>query len=307
MTGATGFVGKKLCEILLKKNNDLVILSRKIPKNSGNSSIHYYQWDYKSDNFPEASLDGIDSVIHLMGESVSSRWTEERKKEILLSRTLSSQKLIYHLKQSQLKSGTKIESFISTSAVGIYGDRGDDEIDENSEAHDIKSKDFLAGICLEWEKSVLAATEVAKRVAIIRVGIVLGAGGGALEKMLLPFKLNAGGILGSGKQWMSWIHIQDLATLYQSILLKPMMKGIYNGTSPNPVTNKQFTEILAKSLGRVAILPTPAFALKLLFGEMSSILLTGQRVFPRKALADGFTFQFPKLQEALQQILKDEK
>ena len=189
--------------------------------------------------------------------------------------------------------------FVSTSAIGIYGNRGPEEINEASSV----ASDFLAKVCLDWENEANKARNHEARVAIIRVGIVLGHGGGALAQMLPIFKLGGGGPLGSGKQFMSWIHIDDLASMYVEALKNPEIKGVLNGTSPYPVTNAEFTKVLGKVVRRPAFLPAPSFAIKIAFGEMSQILLEGQRVLPVKFKEAKFRFRMPTLEMALKESI----
>jgi uncharacterized protein (TIGR01777 family) len=251
-------------------------------------------WDPEKGIAPASALAG-DAVIHLAGEPVSQRWTPEVKRRIRDSRVLGTARLIEGIRASEKKPRV----LVSASAVGYYGDRGDEELTEESGA----GKTFLAAISKEWEEAALKARELGLRVVLVRIGIVLGAGGGALEKMLPPFRAGVGGRLGSGEQWMPWIHLDDMVNLFQRALEDEAMSGAVNGTAPNPVRNAEFTATLGRALRRPALLPVPRLAVRLLYGEMSEILFHSQRVIPRAALKAGFEFRHPELFAALKSIV----
>ncbi len=296
VTGATGFVGKVVVRQLLEAGDQVVVLTRNIPKAALTlgSDCTYYQWVDTNELPDTAAFDGVDAVINLMGEGIADkRWSEEQKKKIYNSRINGTQKLVEVI--SQLKVAPSV--FVSTSAVGIYGDRKNEEITEDSKTAD----DFLAHVCSEWEKEASKVKEYVKRLVFIRVGVVLGHGGGALSKMLPVFKLGAGGPIGSGNQYMSWVHIEDLAGMYIEALKNNSMSGVYNGTAPYPATNKEFSTALGKVLKRPAFAPAPAFAIKLAFGEMSTVLLEGQKVLPTKLKAINFRYRYPTLEMALKE------
>ena len=231
-----------------------------------------------------------------MGDSIAEgRWTEEKKKSIRDSRVIGTKNLI----QGLIDSGQKPDSFVSASAVGFYGDAGDAKVTESHPQGD----GFLPDVSREWEEAADLIASHGTRVVKIRIGIVLGADGGALEKMIPLFKLGLGGKLGSGKQWFPWIHVEDLARLFKWGIETPAANGVYNATAPNPVTNAQFTQQLAKSLNRWAILPAPKFGLKIALGEFADSLFFSQNVVPEKAVSEGFEFTHPQLPAALSDIV----
>ena len=296
VTGATGFVGQKLLAHLERR----VVLSRnaaKARKTLAGFLPDVFEWNAEKQPAPAAAFAGVDAVFHLAGEPVAEgRWTEEKKRRLRESRVAGTRNLVDTL----LKLEKKPKVLVSASAVGFYGDRGDEILDEQSPpAHN-----FLADLCRDWENEARRATAAGIRVVSVRVGIVLGQGGGALDKMLLPFRMGVGSILGSGKQYMPWIHIEDLVNLLVFAADHEALRGPVNGAAPNPVTNAEFT----KSLGRAVHMPTffpavPGFALRMMFGEFGDILLHSQRVIPRAALNAGYQFQFEHLDDALREIL----
>jgi uncharacterized protein (TIGR01777 family) len=297
ITGATGFVGQVIVKQLLAAGDEVVVLTRNVARAAITlgSSCKYVQWNESEELPPLEALEGADGIINLMGESISKRWDENQKKKIYNSRIHGTRKLVEAMEQIKKKPSV----FVSTSAIGIYGNRGSEEINEGSNV----ASDFLAKVCLDWENEANKARNHQARVAIIRVGIVLGHGGGALAQMLPIFKLGGGGPLGSGKQYMSWIHIDDLASMYVEALKNPEIKGVLNGTSPYPVTNAEFTKVLGKVVRRPAFLPAPSFAIKIAFGEMSQILLEGQKVLPVKFKEAKFRFRMPTLEMALKESI----
>ena len=243
-------------------------------------------------------LEGIDAIIHLAGENIAQgRWTKAKKSEIRNSRVNGTKKLSDQLAASPHKPSI----FISSSATGFYGDRSDSILDEESS----QGAGFLPEVCVLWEKATKSAEQAGIRTVHIRTGVVLTKKGGALKKMLPPFLLGGGGILGNGKQYMSWISLEDEINAILFIFNNPEISGAVNLTAPNPVDNKEFTKILGKTIKKPTILPLPGFAARLLFGEMAeAILLTGNRVLPNKLLNAGFTFSHPTLDKALENILK---
>ena len=293
VTGATGFVGKVIVKKLLEAGDEVIVLTRNVAKAAITlgSSCKYFQWENTNQLPPAAAFEGVDGVINLLGETISQRWTEETKKLIYDSRIVGTRNLISTMKS--VSHPPKV--LVSTSAIGIYGDRGDEEINENSNPAD----DFLGKLCQDWEAEANAAAEFGTRVVNVRVGIVLGKGGGALARMLPIFKLGGGGRLGSGEQFMSWIHIEDLASMYIEALKNNSIQGPVNGTSPYPTRNLEFTKVLSKTLHRPAFMPAPKFAIKLAFGEMSQILLGGQKVLPKKFADQKFRYRYPTLEIAL--------
>ena len=275
----------------------MVVLTRN-PKTAGVRlpvDCRVLPWDPVSSDLSLEKMEGIDAVVHLAGAGVADkRWSEKRKSEIRESRIVSTRQLV----DAFAKLETKPKVFISASAIGIYGDRGDKNLDENSD----KGQDFLAQVCQEWEQEALKAESLGIRAVCLRTGIVLGNCGGALKRMLPPFRLGLGGPLGSGKQWMSWIHVSDLANLVIHCIETETIQGPVNAVAPHPETNSGFTKKLGQELGRPAFFPVPAFGLKLALGELSSLLLGSQRVSSRKAVDSGFEFRYPKLEIALKEI-----
>jgi uncharacterized protein (TIGR01777 family) len=297
VTGGTGFVGKRL----LAKLQQPVVVSRdavKGAKQLGGSAGKVVAWNPMKDPLPATALEGVDTVFHLAGDPVAEgRWTEKKKERIRDSRVIGTQNLVAGFAAAAVKPKT----LISASAVGFYGDRGDEELDERSPP----ASDFLAEVCKGWEREALAARDLGIRVVLIRIGIVLGEKGGALGKMLTPFKLGLGSPLGSGDQYMPWIHIDDLVEEMLFAAREPSVSGPLNGTAPHPVTNSEFTKTLGQVLGRPTFMPAvPPFALKLMLGEFSQVLLGSQRALPRAALAAGFAFRYPELEPALREALK---
>jgi len=241
------------------------------------------------------AVSACDAVIHLAGEPVAQRWTAQAKQRILASRADGTRRLIGELEK--LSAPPRV--LVCASAIGIYGSRGDEILDERSGRGD----GFLAEVCVALEQAADRAAALGMRIVKLRIGIVLGLGGGALARMLPAFRVGVAGRLGSGRQWMSWIHVDDLVGLIEFALIHDGVAGPVNATAPNPVTNAQFTAELARTLHRPAFVPVPAFALKLMFGEMASVLVDGQRVLPRAALEAGFSFEYPEIGPALRNLL----
>ncbi len=297
VTGATGFIGQKLCEVLSQSGHQLVGLSRSADsaKQKVPSLSEVFSWDPEREYAPMEAFSEVDAVIHLAGESVAGRWTKEKKQSIYDSRIEGTK----HLVGSMLKADSKPQMFISTSAIGFYGERGDDSLGEDESP----GNDFLANVCKDWEAASKPAAEQNVKVANIRIGIVLGPDGGALDAMLLPAKMGVSGPLGSGQQWWSWIHQADVVGLIEHIL-DQQIEGPVNLTSPNPMRQKGFAKVMGDVLNRPAFMPAPSFALKALLGEFSVELLSSKRVLPKKAQETGYTFKFPELEAALKNILK---
>jgi hypothetical protein len=295
VTGATGFVGPRLLRLLDRP----VALSRdpdRARAKIGHLVDRIVRWDPMQGPPSPDAFEGIDAVFHLAGESVAEgRWTAAQKARIRDSRLVGTRNLVQGIAQSAIKPSV----LVSASAVGFYGDRGEEELTEASPPGD----DFLAHVCIDWEREALAAQQHGVRVVLARTGIVLGAGGGALEKMLLPFKLGAGGPLGSGRQWMPWIHVADMARLYVHAADTTAIDGAMNSVAPNPVRNSEFTKALGRQVHRPAFMPAPYLGLRLVFGEFAKVLFASQRVIPQVAMNSGFSFQFPELAGALREIL----
>lgn len=300
ITGASGFIGTKLIDTLvLNKKNKLRALVRDPIKYKSKQThnIKCFKWNPESKEIDPNCIKDVDIVIHLAGENIASgRWTKKKKRKLVESRINGANLLISLIKNS----GHTPAKFISASAIGIYGNRGDEILDENASL----SEGFLPDLCKQWEYNTLNNNIQNMQASVVRTGIVLGEGGGALKKMTTPFNLGLGGVLGSGKQYMSWIHIDDLIRIYIFLIQTEQAKGIYNASSPVPVTNKVFTKTLASVLKRPSLFFVPAIVLKAIFGEMSQILLDSQRVMPQRLLDEDFSFNFPELEEALKSICK---
>jgi uncharacterized protein len=294
LTGGSGFIGRRLLKTLSGDGHTVHILSRHAGTNLP-PGVKLSVWNATKGEPPADALEGADAVIHLAGESVAQKWSAENKQKIRQSRVQGTAHLIHAL--STLSQRPSV--LVSASAIGIYGSRGGETLTESSSAGD----GFLAGVCREWEKEADLAESLGIRVVKLRIGIVLDKNGGALAKMLPPFRNYVGGPMGSGRQWMSWIHLQDLAGLFRHAIEKPV-QGVLNATAPNPVTNAEFTKKLAAALHRPALFPVPAIALRAIFGEMSEMLTGSQRVLPQAALASGFVFQYPELGPALANLLR---
>lgn len=297
VTGATGFVGHRL----LARLENPVVLSRdgaKAEKELAQFGVKAFSWNPTKEPAPAEAFDGVDAVFHLAGESVASgRWTSAKKVRMRESRITGTRNLVATLAALPIKP----KVLISASAVGFYGNRGDEILDESSSP----AGDYLAEVCQGWEREALAAEAHGIRVAMIRIGIVLGEKGGALAKMLTPFYLGAGAPLGSGRQYMPWIHIEDLVRLMLFAAEHDNVKGPLNGAAPNPVTNREFTKALGRAVHRPTFMPSiPGFMLRLMFGEFGSILLGSQRAIPKAAEEAGFKFDYPQLEPALTNIFQ---
>lgn len=297
LTGATGFIGRRLCQALAADGHELVALTRDPASAQATvpelSAAH--PWHAVREYAPREALEGTDAVVHLAGESVAGRWTAAKKELIYETRALGTK----HLVEVIAKLDHKPRVLVSASAIGYYGDRGEEKLSETSEPGD----DFLARVCRDWEAQAMRAEEAGVRVVRPRIGIVLGPGGGALDAMLLPFKLGAGGPLGSGRQWWSWIHRDDVAGLVRHAL-DGELSGPVNATAPGAVRQREFAKVLGRVLKRPAFLPAPALALKLVLGEFSTELLGSKRVVPERAQQSGYAFAHPELEAALRDCLK---
>jgi uncharacterized protein len=291
ISGATGLIGTALRESLAADGIQIVALSRKpsVPP------LETIPWDVENGRFDASRLEQVDALVHLAGEPIAQRWNERRKKAIRDSRVKSTRLLVEALKSLEHRPRV----LVSGSAIGFYGDRGDEVLEESSPP----GSGFLPETCQAWEHAALEAMGLGIRTAVLRTGIVLSTRGGALKKMLPPFRLGVGGPVGSGKQWMSWIHIDDIVGAIRHILDKDDVMAAVNGVAPAPATNAAFARALGRALSRPAFLPAPAFGLKIAFGEMASIVLEGQRVVPKKLLETGYRFRFPELQGALSDVL----
>ena len=275
ITGASGFIGRAVAENLQSSGHSVRAVS------------------LRGALKPDA-LAGVNAVVHLAGEPVAQRWTAHTRDRILRSRVEGTRALVAAMR------GNPPQVLISASAVGYYGSRGDEILIESAPPAD----DFLGRVAAAWEEEAQAAEPLGVRVARVRIGMVLGKNGGALARMLPPFRMGVGGRLGNGRQWMSWIHIDDLIALIAFLMKESTVRGVFNATSPYPVTNREFTRALAEAVHRPAILPVPAFALRFVFGEMASVLLASQRAVPDAAQRAGFVFENPDIFAALAQIVQ---
>jgi uncharacterized protein len=304
ITGATGLIGKEVGKKLIEHGHQLSVVSRN--PNRARMELPFparvFKWSGESEEFPQAALDEVDAVVHLAGESIADgRWSEERKKRIRDSRVIGTQRLVDAIAiHSEAKNRIKV--FVQGSAIGYYGSRGDEVLNESS----TKGEDFLADVVADWEVEADRLASVSQapdfRLVKLRTGIVLSRHGGALAKMLPLFQKGLGGKLASGQQWMSWIHIEDIASLFAFSVENEDARGVINGSAPEPARNDRFTVALARAVGRPVFLPVPESALKIAFGEMSQALLGSQRVVPERALELGFQFRFPELVPALEQL-----
>ncbi len=292
MTGGTGFIGRALVNSLLKEGHKVTVLSRtpdSVNKIIGNKLTTLSNLDQLN------SEHSFQVIINLAGAPIfDNHWSETRKKVIRDSRIKLTEQLLAYLERASVKP----ELLISGSAIGYYGDQGNSVLNEASPVH----PDFSQRLCADWESTAQQAERFGVRVCLIRTGLVLAYDGGLLQRMLRPFNLGLGGTLGNGQQWMSWIHRDDWISIAKTMINNQTMQGAYNATAPHPVTNSAFTKILAQHLKRPALLPLPAWLLKLLLGERSDLVLASQRVLPERLLAEGFSFQYPELLSALTEI-----
>jgi uncharacterized protein len=283
MTGATGRLGSLIAQALRDRGDEVTILSRSAEKGD-------MQWDPSAGPAPAEALAGRDAVVHLAGEDIAQRWNDDALARIRTSRKLGTR----HLVEGIAAADPKPKALISASAVGYYGNRHD-PIDEDAPPGD----DVLAEICVVWEREAEKAADLGLRVARIRTGVVLDRHGGALQKMLLPFKLGVGGPVAGGRQPLPWIHVADVVGIYLQAIDDDHYSGAINATAPAPVSNKEFSKALGRALHRPAIAPVPGLAVRILYGQMAEIVTTGQRVIPRRAQEHGYTFVHPDLDEAL--------
>ncbi|MEG4815914.1 thylakoid membrane protein ThyD [Microcoleus sp. K5-D4] len=301
IAGATGFVGSRLVEKLQAAGHQVVVLSRDAAKAgrvfpaSAYPNLEVVAYSPAESGDWQKSIAGCDAVVNLAGVPIAEeRWTEARQQAILDSRRLTTAKLV----EAIVNANPRPSVFVSASAIGYYGTSETAEFDETSPAGD----DFLAAVCKDWEAAAQPAKNAGTRLAILRLGIVLGMGG-ALAKMLPPFKLFAGGPLGTGKQWFSWVHREDVVDLILYALQNPQVEGVLNATAPNPVRMNELCQTLGEVLKRPSWLPVPGFALEMLLGDGAKLVLEGQKVLPKQTLASGFQYQYPTLKLALEEIL----
>lgn len=303
ITGATGLIGRALASELTGRGHEVVALTRRAGAPGGlPPGVGSTQWNPGGDG-TDAGLVGVleelDALVHLAGEPVGKRWTAARKRAIRESRVGGTKTLVAALGAAR----SRPRRLLAASAVGYYGPRGDEELDEDA----APGIDFLGEVCTEWEDAAGGAREAGIETVSMRIGVVLSPQGGALATMLPPFRMGVGGRVGSGRQWMPWIHLDDVAAAMVHLLEAPAgsLEPVYNLTAPNPVTNADFTSALGKALRRPTILPVPGFGMQLAYGEMAgALLLSGQRVVPRRLLASGFEFGHPEIEPALMDLLR---
>jgi uncharacterized protein len=295
VTGATGRIGTRLVSVMRERGDDVCVLTRNPARARDGLGVEAVAWRPEDEPAPAGALAGRDSVVHLAGEDVAQRWTDAAKRRIRSSRELGTRNLVAGIRAADPRPG----ALVSASAVGWYGAHGDEEVDEGTPA----ARDFLGEVCAIWEREAAAAEELGVRVVRVRTGIVLDRHGGALEKMLPFFRLGVGGPVAGGGQWMPWIHLDDLVSIYVRALDDPTWSGPVNGTAPEPATNKEFSRALGRALHRPAFAPVPAFAVRVLYGEMADIVVHGQRAVPARTQALGYEFRHPRLDEALRDAL----
>lgn len=299
VTGGTGFIGRALCAELIKAGHAVIALTRDVEVAGPllGDHVETVEWNADLGGAWKSSIDGADAVVNLAGESIGDkRWTAARKQIIIGSRLAATNALV----EAIGKAKRKPEVMINMSAIGYYGSHGDEVVTES----DPPGNDFLATTTKQWEDAARKVEATGIRLVLLRTGIVLEDGGGALARLLTPFRLFVGGPLGSGKQWFSWIHRDDVIGLFRFALENKNVKGVMNATAPEPLTNKEFCATLGKVMGRPSWAPVPGFVLKIILGEMSMMVLTGQRVMPVAAEKAGYKFKYRKAEEALAAILK---
>jgi uncharacterized protein len=304
LTGGTGLIGSQIFKRLTLRGDRVILFVRNPDKAKSDvpGAAEYVKWDALVETSDwQKVIPQADAVVHLAGVTVGMRWDEDYKKKIYDSRITSTRALVDAMKNSSKKPDT----FISSSAVGYYGNQAHDanvqELNEDSDA----GTDFLAKVCVDWEAEALKATALGIRVSVIRTGVVLSKAGGALAKMMTPFKLFVGGPIGSGEQWVSWIHLDDEVRTFLFALDNSVVEGAVNATAPKPETMNRLAESLGAALNRPSIMAVPKIALQALFGEAADVIAEGQRVIPKKLLALGFKFEHPDLQEAVKSIVTD--
>jgi len=299
ITGGSGLLGKPLTRMLLQRGYAIHHLSRN-PELHGNPRITVFKWDIDKNELDESCLSGVEAIVHLAGEGIAEkRWTNKRKQQIIRSRTDSINMIYQRLQRNPDHS---VKTIVSASAIGYYGDRGDELLTEDA----VPGEGFLPAACIEWEKAVDEGHKLNLRVVKLRTGIVLTDEGGALPEIAGPIRKGFGSPLGSGQQWMSWIHIHDVIRMYTFALEHPEIQGTYNMTAPDPVTNSEMTKSLARIFNKSLWLPNvPVFGLKLILGELSALVLDSAKVSSSKIRAAGFRFDYPELNTALQEIYID--
>lgn len=300
VTGASGLIGSALVARLSARGDEVTVLTRAPERARAALQVQAVAWDLSSEAAPAEALEGRDAVIHLAGENIAQRWSAGAKRAIRDSRLTGTSNLLAGLQEIDTAAGeVRPRVLVSSSAIGYYGPHGEEPLDEDAPA----GEGFLAQTCAEWEARAERARELQMRVVQIRTGVVLARGGGALAKMLLPFRLGLGGPIAGGEQYMSWIHLDDLIEMLLTAVGQEDWSGPVNATAPEPVSNDEFSRVLAGILHRPALMAIPAFALRALYGEMAQVLTSGARVLPAKALVLGYEFRHPHLSEALRSTI----
>ena len=297
VTGGTGFIGSRVCNALHQKGDAVYILSRdpaRAQSQLDSSAKAVYGWNPETEKLPIEATSDTNAVIHLAGETIAGRWNAEKKRKIRDSRILSTRNLVASLGDTD----TKPETLVCASAIGYYGS-SNESLTEASQP----GTDFLAEVCAEWETEALKASEFGIRVVLVRIGLVLGLGGGLLQQVLPPFKMGIGGILGNGRQWMSWVHIDDVVGILLHALESSQIHGALNATAPTPVRNVEFTKTLGAVLRRPTLFPVPIFGLKLMMGEFADFIVLSQNVIPERTEASGYEFYYRTLESALNALL----
>ncbi len=298
IAGGTGLIGRALCEELAAPGNDVIVLSRRPEAANGlPAGVRAERWDGRSTEGWQGLVDGAGAIVNLAGENIGAgRWTAERKRRIRASRLDASRAVVEACEAASRRPAVLVQA----SAVGYYGPRGDEPVAEDEPPGD----DFLAGVCRDWEAASVRVEELGVRRALLRTGIVLSTRGGALPRLLLPFHLFAGGPLGGGRQGFPWIHVSDEARAIRFLIESERARGPFNLAAPDPPDNRGFCRALGRVLRRPSWLPAPAFALRLLLGEMSTLILDGQRAVPKRLLQEGFEFRFVDAEAALRNLLR---
>lgn len=297
VTGASGRIGKALCDELLARGDEVVGLTRDPDKaRAAQAQITWHAWEPTLERPAAAAFDGVDGVINLVGEKINQRWTDEAKAKIMESRKVATHNLVGAIESLT----TKPKVMVSQSAVGYYGNRSDEALDESSSA----GEGFDSSVCVEWEKAAHEVGAAGVRLAIVRTGQVMETGGGILGELLLPFKFGLGGPLAGGKQWVPWIHLSDEVGILLWALDTESVSGVVNGTAPNPVTNAEWSKALGRALHRPAVLPIPGFAVEVKFGrEFGKVAQGGQKVLPKRTEELGYAFKFPEIDAALRNLV----
>jgi uncharacterized protein len=301
VTGATGLIGPQLTAALLERGAEVTVLTRDPERARARlGQVTAVAWDLMEEAAPVEALSGRDAILHLAGEPVAQRWSEDTKRAIRESRVTGTRNLLAGLAASGEPDRTqRPRTLISSSAIGYYGPRGEEPLDEDAPPGD----DFLAHVCVEWEAEAARAHELGLRVVQVRTGIVLDGAGGALGRMLTPFRLGVGGPVAGGHQYMSWIHTDDLVGMMLAALEDERWSGPINATAPTPVTNAELSRALGRALHRPSLLPVPGIALRALYGEMAQIVTTGARAVPAKPLVLGYEFRHAQLEQALRSAI----